>query len=201
VSDLPFSPACERNREPILAVLREVFSSASQVLEIGSGTGQHAVYFSDALPDVTWHTSDVVDNHPGIAAWIAEHGAQNVVAPLALDVTMRPWPVPEGIDAAFSANTAHIMAWHEVCAMFAGLGSLLPSGAPFCLYGPFNINGEFTSASNREFNNSLRLRDPRMGIRDLRELKLLAADCGFTLDADHALPANNMLLVWRRGSD
>lgn len=201
MSALPFSPACERNREPILMVLRDVFAGISQVLEIGSGTGQHAVYFAGALPELTWHTSDVVDNHAGIAAWIAEQGVGNVLAPLALDVAERPWHVPAGIDAAFSANTAHIMAWHEVCDMFAGLGALLPSAAPFCLYGPFNIDGEFTSASNREFNRSLQLRNPLMGIRDLRELKLLAADCGFTLEAEHALPANNMLLVWRRRAD
>ena len=198
MSALPYSVACERNREPILAVLRGAFADVTQVLEIGSGTGQHAVHFAAALPHVIWHTSDVVDNHAGIRGWIAEQGATNVRAPLALDVKTCPWPVSEGIDAAFSANTAHIMAWYEVCEMFAGLGRLLPPGAPFGLYGPFNINGEFTSASNRGFNDSLQLRNPLMGLRDLRELKLLAADCGFVLETDHALPANNMLLVWRR---
>lgn len=179
-------------------MLRETFAHVSQVLEIGSGTGQHAVFFAAALPHVIWHTSDVVDNHAGISGWIAEQGSANVRVALALDVKIRPWPVPEGIDAAFSANTAHIMAWHEVCDMFAGLGGVLPPGAPFALYGPFNIDGEFTSASNCDFHTSLQLRNPLMGLRDLRELTLLAADCGFVLEADHALPANNRLLVWRR---
>ncbi len=198
MSALPYSAACERNREPILAVLRGLFAGVRQVLEIGSGTGQHAVHFAVALPHLTWHTSDVVDNHAGIRGWIAEQGTANVRDPLTIEVTSRPWSVPEGIDAAFSANTAHIMAWHEVCDMFAGLGSLLPPAAPFGLYGPFKVDGAFTSDSNRDFHSALQLRNPLMGIRDLRELRLMAADCGFALEAGHELPANNMLLVWRR---
>ena len=198
MSSLPSSPACERNRDPILAVLREVFADRRQVLEIGSGTGQHAVYFAAALPGLGWQTSDLAENHPTILAWIRRHGSDNVCAPLTLDVAVRPWQIPRRPDAAFSANTAHIMGWPEVCDMFTGLGEVLPAGSPFCLYGPFNVAGQFTSDSNRDFDASLRLRDPRMGLRDLELLEKFARDCGFALEADHAMPANNRLLVWRR---
>lgn len=198
MSRLAYSPACERNREPILAVLGEVFSDRRSVLEVGSGTGQHAVFFAAALSPLVWHTSDLPEHHAGILGWIRESGLENVRAPLPLDVSDTPWPALPPVDAAFSANTAHIMGWDAVCDMFAGLGERLPPEAPFCLYGPFNRAGRFTSESNREFDASLRLRDPRMGIRDLGLLEKLAADTGFVLAADHAMPANNALLVWRR---
>jgi cyclopropane fatty-acyl-phospholipid synthase-like methyltransferase len=200
MSALPCSPACERNRDPILAVLREVLQPCDHVLEIGSGTGQHAAYFAAALPHLVWHTSDLVENHAAIQAWVAASGANNLRAPLMLAVASKPWPLGAGIDAAFSANTAHIMSWAEVCQMFAGLGELLPAEAPFCLYGPFNEAGRYSSDSNRQFDSSLRQRDARMGLRDLVDLTALAADCGFALATRHAMPANNELLVWRRRS-
>ncbi len=198
MSQLPFSAACERNREPILEVLREVFAGRRGVLEIGSGTGQHAVYFAAALPRLVWYTSDRAEHHAAVHAWIDAHGPDNVRPPLLLDVSAQPWPDTPAVDAAFSANTAHIMGWPEVCAMFAGLGTLLPAGAPFCLYGPFNVSGRFTSDSNRAFDASLRERDAQMGLRDLDDLEALGERTGFALAADHTMPANNQLLIWQR---
>lgn len=193
----PFSQACENNKGPILEVLREVFARPARVVEIGSGTGQHAVHFGTHLPHLVWQPTDVADNLPGIRAWLAEAGLGNVREPLELDVAAAPWPVAAA-DGAFSANTAHIMAWEEVAGMFRGLGALLPPGAAFCLYGPFAYGGSHTSASNARFDDQLRSRDPRMGIRDLSDLEPAAGAAGFRLEADHAMPANNRTLVWRR---
>ena len=191
-----FSTACERNREPILAILRDAFADRRHVLEIGSGTGQHAVFFGAALPHLNWQTSDVPQNHPSIIAWQQEAGLANVLPPLALDVN-EDWPQGP-FDAVFSANTCHIMAWPEVQAMFAGIGRVLSMGGVVCIYGPFNYGGQFTSASNGEFDASLTAQAPHMGIRDFEAVNALAAAQGLALQADHAMPANNRLLVWRR---
>lgn len=193
----PFSPASARNSQPILAVIQPLFRSVAEVLEIGSGTGQHAVAFAAAMPHLIWRTSDLAENHPGIQAWIAARPNPNLRPPLTLDVTERPWPVA-GADAVFSANTAHIMSWLGVCAMFAGVAGLLPVGGLFCLYGPFNIAGRFTSASNRDFHRSLRSRWPHMGIRDRDDLATLGHHGGLRLDDDCEMPANNRLLVFRK---
>lgn len=197
MTDKPFSPACERNREPILAVLAEVFARAHAVLEIGSGTGQHAVYFARELPHLQWYPSDRAEYHAGIDAWRADEGTENLHPPVLLDVNMPQWPAVDGVDAVFSANTAHIMSWHEVCRMLRGVAAMLPDGAPFCLYGPFNRDGEFTSDSNREFHQSLQLRMPHMGLRDIDALREEAGPQGLMLEAVHELPANNLMLVWR----
>ena len=191
-----FSAACERNRGPILAILRDAFADRRHVLEIGSGTGQHAVFFGAALPHLNWQTSDVPQNHPSIIAWQQEAELANVLPPLALDVNGE-WP-PSPFDAVFSANTCHIMAWPEVQAMFAGIGRVLSTGGVVCIYGPFNYGGQFTSASNGEFDASLTAQAPHMGIRDFEAVNALAAAQGLALQADHAMPANNRLLVWRR---
>ena len=193
----PFAPACERNKEPILEVLRRVFRDAADVIEIGSGTGQHAVWFAAGLPHLVWRTSDLPENHAGIDAWIDEAGLDNVERPLALDVARRPWPV-EGAGGAFSANTAHIMHWPEVEAMFAGVAEVLTPGARFALYGPFARDGRHTSRSNAAFDRSLRVQDPGMGVRDLRDLERLAAGGAMALEDDVAMPANNHILVWRK---
>jgi cyclopropane fatty-acyl-phospholipid synthase-like methyltransferase len=167
------------------------------LLEIGSGTGQHAVYFAAELPSLHWQTSDRVENHAGIQAWLDESGLDNVGAPLALDVLTDTWP--DGpYDAAFSANTAHIMSESAVEAMFLGLGRVLADGAPFLLYGPFNYDGRFTSPSNREFDAWLRHRDPQMGIRDVAWLQDAGERGGLVLDEDLEMPVNNRCLVWRR---
>ncbi|MFO7551809.1 MAG: DUF938 domain-containing protein [Haliea sp.] len=192
----PFSQACENNKQPILECLRDILVEPGLVLEIGSGTGQHVEYLAAQLPHLQWQPT----NHPSAADCeerLREAALANVLPPLALDVAASPWPLVAA-DAAFSANTAHIMGWPEVQSMFHGLAAILPEGAPFCLYGPFNYGGSFTSDSNRAFDQHLRSRAAHMGIRDIEDLLDLAALSGFTLAADNAMPANNRLLVWRR---
>jgi len=193
----PRSEACERNRDPILEVLRQWFARPGVVLEIGSGTGQHAVYFAEHLPHLTWQPTDRQENLDGIRAWVAEAKLANMRDPIELDVTTKRWPITSA-DYAFTANTAHIMGWSDVELMFARLGELLVTESVFCLYGPVNRDGQFTSESNRAFDQMLRNRDPRMGIRDDQALFALAARNGFTLQADSQMPANNRLLVWKK---
>jgi SAM-dependent methyltransferase len=181
--------------------LREAFASAHQVLEIGSGTGQHAVYFGRHLPHLVWHTSDRSEHHAGIRAWIAEsvslHALANVHAPLALDVREALWPVP-AVDAVYSANTLHIMDWATVQAMFSGLARVLQPGGVLAIYGPFNDGGQFTSESNARFDASLRARGDGSGLRDFEAVNALALGIGLALVQDVAMPANNRMLVWRR---
>lgn len=194
-----FSAACERNREPILAILRDVLADCRRVLEIGSGTGQHAVYFGAHLPHLLWQTSDLPQSHASINAWLDEARLPNVLPPLTLDAA-GDWP-PGPYDAVFSANTCHIMAWPEVESMFAGIGRILQKGGVLCIYGPFNYGGKFTSASNAQFDAALKQQAPHMGIRDFEEVNRLAGEQGLTLYADNTMPANNRLLVWRRVND
>lgn len=194
----PHSDACERNQAFILEVLRDHFADRRHVLEIGSGTGQHAVHFAAALPGLIWQTSDVEGNLPGIQAWIAESGLPNLPPPIALDVT-GPWPAAR-FDAAFTANTLHIMSWPEVQSLFAALPKALTGDAILAVYGPFNYRGEFTSPSNAAFDQWLRRRSPRSGIRDFAAVDPLARASGLALVEDRPMPANNRLLVWRRGA-
>lgn len=198
-SDKPFSASCVENRAPILEVLQPRLRDRRLLLEIGSGTGQHAVYFAAALPELVWQTSDLHQNHAAIRAWIDDAQLPNTRPPLALDVLADSWPVGP-FDAAFSANTAHIMSEQAVEAMFRGIGRVLRPGAPFLLYGPFNFDGRYTSESNARFDEWLRDRDPTMGIRDLVWLSGLAADSGLALDEDIEMPVNNRTLVWRRAA-
>jgi hypothetical protein len=184
----PYSEASERNREPILAVLRRVLAESRKVLEIGSGTGQHAAYFAAALPHLVWQASDVAAHLPGIREW--------GVDPIELDVD-GAWPSIDP-DAAFSANTAHIMSWPQVEKMFAGLGAIRTLRT-FCLYGPFHYEGRPTSESNARFDAMLRARDPLGGVRDFEAVVALAAQHGMALQEDNAMPANNRLLVFRAG--
>ena len=173
----PYSEACERNREPILAVLREAFASARDVLEIGSGTGQHAVYLAQHLPHLVWHTSDRPEHHAGIRAWIADAALTNVQAPIALDVRDARWPVP-AVDAVFSANTLHIMDWDAVQAAFRGIARVLNAGGMLAIYGPFNYGGRFASESNAHFDASLRARGVGSGLRDFEAVNTLALGIG-----------------------
>lgn len=196
----PYSEACEQNKEPILAVLRAFFVRPGSVLEIGGGTGQHAVHFARTLPHLSWQSTDLADNLPGIRLWIAEANLPNLRAPLELDVCRDPWPVAR-TDGVFSANTAHIMAWTAVECLFRGVGRVLESGGVFCLYGPFNYNGRYTSASNAEFDRWLRARDPASGIRDFDDLNRLAEANGLRLLSDCPMPVNNRTLVWARECD
>lgn len=197
MADKPSSPACERNRDPILAVLRRHFADRRRVLEIGSGTGQHAVYFAQAMPWLTWQCSDRAPNLAGIEAWLADAALPNTPAPVELDVARGPWP-PGRFDAVFSANTLHIMGWPEVRAFFAGLAEVLDDDATVVAYGPFNYDGDYTSNSNREFDAWLKARDPASGIRDFGQVDALARAIGLRLAADVAMPAHNRCLAWVR---
>ena len=196
MSELPFSDACERNKEPILAHLRTLFAGAKRVLEIGSGTGQHAVHFAPALPHLVWQTTELGGQLDSVRAWLAAHPSPNLPPPFALDVH-GAWP-PGPWDAVFSANTLHIMGWGGVEALFDGLARSLGRGAVVAVYGPFNYGGNYTSASNRAFDAMLRARDPASGIRAVEAVHELAAGAGLEPIADHAMPANNRLLAWRR---
>ncbi len=197
MNEKPSAPATERNRDAILEVLREELSEISSVLEIGSGTGQHAVFFGASMPWLDWQTSDRSVNHAGISAWITESAVSNVRPPLDLDVQQAP-KLPNTYAAVFSANTAHIMSFAAVTCMFAIVGRVLRSGGIFCLYGPFKLDGNFTSSSNEAFDSSLRQQDPQMGIRDLESLQELGQDNGLEMLRRYAMPANNMLVVWKK---
>lgn len=193
----PFSEACAENQDPILAILRETFSAVGSVLEIGSGTGQHAVHFARHLAHLTWQTSDLSANHPGIHAWLDEAALPNIRLPITLDVNANPWPV-EPVEGVFSANTLHIVSWPEVAQLFRGVGQVLLPGGVLCVYGPFNYGGEFTSASNARFDDWLKARDPASGVRDFEAVCALALQHGLSLTADHAMPVNNRTLVFHK---
>ena len=196
-ANLPFSEACERNKGPILEVLRSVLTGPAQVLEIGSGTGQHGVHFARHLPHVVWQPSDRLEHLAALNDRIRAEGSSNLLPPIALDVTQTAWPAWK-FDAVYSANTLHIMSWDEVLSFYVGVGSILSVGGTLVVYGPFRYAGRFTTASNAAFDQSLRERDPCSGIRDFEAVDALAAAQGLELLADHALPANNQLLVWAR---
>lgn len=187
----PFSEASERNRGPILTVLKRIFAKTHAVLEIGSGTGQHAAYFAAALPHLVWQASDVAEHLPGIREWIADP------APIELDVD-KPWPALNA-DAVYSANTCHIMSWSQVEKMFDGVGKIVALDT-FCLYGPFNYHGRHTCESNARFDAMLRARDPSSGLRDVEAVDALARSVGLVLQEDNAMPANNRLLVFRKAT-
>lgn len=193
----PFSQACENNKLPILDGLRRHLGSVAAVLEVGSGTGQHAVFFAEQMPHLVWQPSDVGSNLAGIQQWIDAAGLQNVRTPVELDVTAHPWPV-ERAPAVFSANTAHIMSWEVVERFIAGVGEVLEAGGVFCLYGPFNYGGRYTSESNARFDQWLAQRDPQSAIRDFEAVDALARAAGMVFVEDNPMPANNRLLVWRK---
>jgi SAM-dependent methyltransferase len=193
---LPFSDACERNKGPILEVLRTAFADRRRVVEIGAGTGQHAVHFARELPHLQWQPTDRAEYMAGLATRIVAEGPTNLASPVELDVLREPWPVVRG-DALFSANTLHIMSWPAVEALFAGLPGLLEPGGVLAIYGPFRYAGRFTTDSNAAFDAMLRERDPEAALRDFEAVNALAEAAGLSLSADHAMPANNQLLVWR----
>lgn len=193
----PFSQACENNKYPILQVLKHVFTQQMTVWEIGSGTGQHACFFAQELPHITWQPTDRLENIAGIERWVSEAGLSNVLPPICLDVNVVNWPCT-GLDAVFTANTLHIMSWKAVEALFDKLKSRLITGAPYCIYGPFNYDGQYTSDSNAQFDFYLKQRDPFSGIRDIENVIKLADDAGLQFVKDHTMPANNRLLVFRK---
>jgi cyclopropane fatty-acyl-phospholipid synthase-like methyltransferase len=194
---LPFSEACERNKAPILEVLRIAFADRTQVLEIGSGTGQHAVHFAAHLTHLTWHPTEQLAYLADLASRVKLEGTRNLRPPTVLDVKQTIWPL-RSVDAIYSANTLHIMGWAEVEAMFRGVDAVLSPQGVVCIYGPFRYEGRYTSDSNRDFDLMLKDRDPLSGLRDMTDISALALRHALRLRADHDLPANNRLLEFVR---
>ena len=201
--DLPYSQACENNKGPILSVLHQAFANSHQVLEIGSGTGQHAVHFAAGLPHLSWQPSDqplyLADLSSRVSRAVNDLALTNLRQPVALDIRQHTLPA-QRFDAIFTANTLHIMSWSVVQQLFARLPMLSTDNAKLCIYGPFNYNGAFTSSSNAAFDANLKSRDSTMGIRDIEAVLALAAEAGFMLENDHEMPANNRLLQFTRNA-
>jgi SAM-dependent methyltransferase len=194
---LPCSDACERNKGPILEILSGALEAHHLVLEVGAGTGQHAVHFARHLPHLAWQPTERDEYLELLAARVQLEGPPNLRAPLALDVNDEQWPV-DTVDVVYSANTLHIMAWHEVEAFLQGVGRVLAPGGLLVVYGPFRFDGRYTSESNAAFDQYLRERDPDSAIRDFEAVDAQAVAMGLRLDANHTMPANNQLLIWRR---
>lgn len=190
-----YSESCEKNKAPILAVLRKIFAEKKQVLEIASGTGQHAVYFGRELPHLIWQTSELAQHLESIQAWLDEAQLPNVLAPLAIDVNDARWPV-SAVDAIFNANTVHIISWPEVERLFRHIARIIVPGGRVSFYGPYNYGGRFTSESNARFDTWLKSRNPNSGVRDFEAVNQLAALNGLVLLQDVAMPSNNRMLVW-----
>jgi len=200
MTDKPYAEYAVRNAGPILEILRREFHDRTRVLEIGSGTGQHAVAFATTLDHLRWQTSDLDENHAGINAWIDSSQLRNVLPPLSVDVRIAD---VEGAayDAVYSANTAHIMGIDAVRSMFSLVGKTLSAGGTFCLYGPFRIDGEFNAQSNADFDADLRGRDTTMGIRDIEVLDEFARANGLQRERLYAVPSNNYVAVWRKSGN
>ena len=196
----PFSQACENNKRPILNILSEVFSENEHILEIGSGTGQHAVFFGQHLPHLTWQTSDLPINHQGINLWLDETALSNVQKPIGIDLN-KAWPMPKNnpqVDGLYTANTLHIISWPLVVKFFEGIAQNIAAKAIVCIYGPFKYKEKYTSESDANFDLWLKDRDINSGIRDIEAILLLATSAGLTLLDDHVMPANNQLLVFSK---
>jgi len=193
----PFSQSCENNKQPILQRIQTVFQQSQTVWEIGSGTGQHACYFAENLPHLTWQATDRAENIAGIDSWIDHATLANLPKGLALNVADQQWPC-QHIDALFTANTLHIMHIDEVGCFFNGLKNYLTDKAKVCIYGPFNYQGQYTSQSNQQFDQWLKARDPASGIRDFEAIERLANNAGIFINNDFAMPANNRLLVFQK---
>jgi len=195
---MPFSQACENNKQPILAQLRLAFSQCNQVLEIGSGTGQHAVYFAKNLPQLNWQTSDLLINHQGINQWLEQFPSNNLQPPITIDLN-RPWQlssIASPINGIFTANTLHIISWPLVIEFFNSIATHLVAKGTVCIYGPFNYQGQFSSDSNATFDLWLKDRDINSGIRNLEAIIVLASAAKLQLINDQEMPANNRLLVF-----
>jgi SAM-dependent methyltransferase len=195
----PYCQSSENNKDHILLVLKDAFRDAKTILEIGSGTGQHAVHFARNLPHLNWQPSDLEINLSGIKRWLDEALLPNIREPVLLDVNELPWEVGE-FGGVFTANTLHIMAKAEIENFFQGIGQILKDHGTLCIYGPFNYNGKYTSASNERFDGWLYSRNPKSAIRDFEWVNSLAENVGLALTQDHEMPANNRLLEWRKES-
>ena len=193
-----FAPAAERNRQPILDVLRRVLPPAGLVLEVASGTGQHAIFFSERIPALQWQPTDASPEAlQSIGAWVDDAARDNLLAPLDLDVRSPQWPISQA-DALLCINMIHISPWEATEALFQGASQLLEVGAPLITYGPYRLHGEHTAPSNAAFDQSLRSRNARWGVRDIDDLRDLGGRTGFVLEERVGMPANNMILVWTR---
>lgn len=193
----PYSQACENNKAPILSKIKTYLTGNECILEIGSGTGQHAVHFAKHLPNIIWQTADQAMHHEGINAWLDEAKLSNLIVPITLDLN-HDWPVTKKYDAIYTANTLHIVSEPLVEKLIIGAAKHSQSQSHLFIYGPFNYNGQFTSESNQGFDAMLRARDPHSGIRDQEWVVSLANKQGFELVQDHEMPANNRLLVFKR---
>ncbi|MCI5072813.1 class I SAM-dependent methyltransferase [bacterium] len=195
----PFSEACERNKAIIFDTLKPYLKKIEgHLLEVGTGTGQHAVYMAPQLEHITWHTSDVSGNHMGIKSWLKESKAKNIKAPIAFKVGVDKFPKKTFYQAVYSANTFHIMSWKQVKTLIKLLGHSLRKDALVFIYGPFKYKGQYTSDSNEHFDQSLKETDPQRGIRNFEDVHTAFEKSGFILVEDHIMPANNQLLVFKR---
>ncbi|CAH9018372.1 class I SAM-dependent methyltransferase [Candidatus Nitrosacidococcus sp. I8] len=194
-----FSQACENNKQPILERLKVIFKDTGEVLEIGSGTGQHAAYFSRQLPYLTWQPSEKDIESVAILKENLStlESSTNLYNPIILNVAQNPWSVST-IEGIFSANTLHICAWEEVQSFFQRVGEILKPNGMICIYGPFRYHNTYTSVSNEQFDTWLKSRNPKQGIRDFEAVNKLAQIAGLSLQQDYAMPANNQLLVWQK---
>jgi cyclopropane fatty-acyl-phospholipid synthase-like methyltransferase len=193
----PFSQACENNKQPILDILTRVFAKQTKVLEIGSGTGQHAVYFAKNLPFLIWKTGDLFINHQGINQWIDDFPTSNINRPIEIDLTVVQ-ALSENVDTIYSANTLHIISWQLVQQFFNMVELNLSANGVLCIYGPFNYQGNYTSESNENFDLWLKERDKQSGIRDFEAICLLAEQAGLLLKEDIEMPANNRILIFNK---
>ena len=189
----PYSESCDQNKDAILSVISAVFSSSSSVLEIGSGTGQHAVYFAEKMPYLKWYTSDCKSYLEGINMWLSDAGLSNVQMPFELDVSSSEWPDLD-VDAIFTANSIHIMSQQDMVNFMAGAGHLLGRQGHLLIYGPFNYKGTYTSKSNESFDQWLKGRDSASGIKHFEEMESQANHNSMRLVADYEMPANNRIL-------
>ena len=196
----PYSESCDQNRNPILAIIENLFKDKKHILEIGSGTGQHAVYFAKHMPHLIWQTSDQETYHDGINQWLEEANLDNTRKPITLNVSTNDWPELD-IDAIFSANAVHIMSWENVTDFIKNTGKLLPNKGLLVLYGPFNYNNQYTSQSNARFDEWLKQRDPSSGIRNFEDIDHLAQQAGLIFQKDFTMPANNRILTWKKHVD
>ena len=169
------------------------------ILEVGSGTGQHACYFAENLPGITWQPTELKQNIPGIEAWVSEYGLVNVLNPHELDVDVLPWPEMKA-SVCYTCNTFHIIGMHSIQSIFEGCKQVLHASGKLCVYGPFSVNGAHTSQGNFQFNQQLRASDPASGVRDLQELDAIAKRAGFSPCRHIDMPANNFFVVWERVS-
>ncbi|MEH6567976.1 MAG: DUF938 domain-containing protein [Halioglobus sp.] len=196
---LPFSQACENNKTAILEKLSDIFADRKTVLEFGSGTGQHATWFAQAMPWLNWQPTDIASNLPALFPRCAAYTGSNLLAAEPLDVTRRPWPVPVP-SAVYTANSLHIMSFAAVQDLFKAMGEMAENDTVLVVYGPFNYGGTYTSDSNARFDQWLYQQHPLSAIRDFERVDELANNAGFAIEADHAMPANNRLLVWRKSA-